>query len=65
MYAYLSQHTHNLSYDLSPLSNKVHKGEDGISQTRVHQHLALQQDDLAPTSRVLDVPRREVDLEGV
>jgi hypothetical protein len=58
---------YNLNYDLSPLSNEVHKGKlegkDDISQTCVGQDLALQQDDLAPTSRVFDVPRREVNSE--
>lgn len=47
------------------LSNEVHEGEDDISQsqTRVGQDLALQQDGSAPTHRVFDVPRREVDSE--
>jgi hypothetical protein len=41
----------------------MYEGEGNISQTHVGQDLALQQDNLAPTRRVFDVSRREVDSE--
>ena len=60
----MSLYIYNLKYDLSFLSNEVHKGnlegKDDNSQTRVGQDLALPHDGLAPTNRVFDVPRREV-----
>jgi len=53
--------------DCSTGIHLVHKGKlegkDDISQACVGQDLALQQDDLVPTSRVSDVSRREVNSE--
>jgi hypothetical protein len=43
----------------------MYKGKDDISQTHVSQDLALQQGNLAPTCKVFDVSRREVDYESI
>ncbi|KAI0268934.1 hypothetical protein BGY98DRAFT_938053 [Russula aff. rugulosa BPL654] len=60
-----SDQIHLIMDDSSPLSNEVREDEDEVSQTRVAQDLALQQDDLAPTRRAFDVPCREVDSESM